>query len=83
MATKVTFTIALGVRRAREQAAGLLSQWYMALGSFQDYSNFGAMEIVPSSFGWFPRLYQHHCEFSTSSRDHDAAHILQIMKWSI
>ena len=103
LTTKETFTIALGVRSAEEQAAARLSQWCLRLDSFQLITPVGChgqsamhlwMVLKIDYSSWVPRTKCHGPldgsqdsimiigEFSTSSKDDSAAHILQITKWS-
>ena len=56
LTTKETFTMALGVRSAEEQAAARLSQWCQRMIVFIWLLHVGAMDKVPWTFGWFSRL---------------------------
>ena len=103
LTTKETFTIALGLRSAEEQAAARLSQWWLRLDSLILITPVGChgqsamdlwMVLKIDYSSWVPWTKCHGPldgsqdsimiigEFSTSSKDDSAAHILQITKWS-
>ena len=103
MTTKETFTIALGLRSAEEQAAARLSQWCVRLDSFKLITPVGchgqsamdlSMVFKVDYSSWVPWTKCHGPldgsqdsimiigEFSTSSKDDSATHIMQITKWS-